>query len=92
MTDAGMELITLAKKTGRWTALEEVQESINPCLIILSARSRFAVLQLLFGLRLEKYKKKLSLSLLFGFESIQPKQRASSTASSYVTDGFPLSL
>ena len=30
MTDAGMELITLAKKTGRWTALEEVQESIIP--------------------------------------------------------------
>jgi uncharacterized protein YdeI (YjbR/CyaY-like superfamily) len=30
MTDAGMELIMLAKKTGRWTALEEVQESIIP--------------------------------------------------------------
>jgi uncharacterized protein YdeI (YjbR/CyaY-like superfamily) len=30
MTSAGMESITLAKKTGTWTALEEVQESVIP--------------------------------------------------------------
>lgn len=30
MTSAGMESITLAKKTGTWTALEEVQNSVLP--------------------------------------------------------------
>jgi len=30
MTSAGMEMITLAKDTGRWTALEEVQNSVIP--------------------------------------------------------------
>jgi uncharacterized protein YdeI (YjbR/CyaY-like superfamily) len=30
MTGAGMESITLAKKTGTWTALEEVQKSVIP--------------------------------------------------------------
>jgi uncharacterized protein YdeI (YjbR/CyaY-like superfamily) len=30
MTGAGMEMITLAKNTGRWTALEEVQDSVIP--------------------------------------------------------------
>jgi uncharacterized protein YdeI (YjbR/CyaY-like superfamily) len=30
MTSSGMESITLAKKTGTWTALEEVQKSVIP--------------------------------------------------------------
>ena len=30
MTSAGMEMIALAKKTGRWTALEEVQNLVIP--------------------------------------------------------------
>jgi uncharacterized protein YdeI (YjbR/CyaY-like superfamily) len=30
MTEAGMEMITLAKKTGTWTALKEVQNSVVP--------------------------------------------------------------
>jgi len=42
--------------------------------------------------RLAKNRQQLSLSLLSGFESIQPKQRASSAASSQVTQGFPLSM
>jgi uncharacterized protein YdeI (YjbR/CyaY-like superfamily) len=30
MTSAGMEMITVAKNTGRWTALEEVQNAVIP--------------------------------------------------------------
>lgn len=30
MTSAGMEMITLAKNTGRWTALKDVQNSVIP--------------------------------------------------------------
>ena len=65
---------------------------ISPSRIIRSARSRFALLQLLFGFLRAKKRYELSPSRLRGFESIQPKQSASSSASALVTEGFPLSL
>ena len=30
MTEAGLEMIEIAKKTGKWTALDDVQKSVIP--------------------------------------------------------------